>query len=147
MQIQNSHILLGQGDVLGGLFHPDMHMLTKPVLLSVPLPGHRVERPGTVEFQPTWFGQGCAIKYSFDVADRILGLSATFIDEPAALRRIRSALTTAMCRELLRRGDWIWEGHGVSAALWGGVEPGEPLTLSVSYWEPNEPSAFSVPQQ
>jgi hypothetical protein len=124
-----------------------MHKLTKPMLLSASLSGVRVDRPGTVEFEPDGFGQGCTIKYSFDVADRILGLSATFVDEPAALRRIRSVLTTALCRELHRRADWIWEGHGVSAAIWGGVEPGEPLTLSVSYWEPDELSASAVPQQ
>jgi len=146
MHIQNTHVLIGQGYVLGGVFHPDMHKLTKPLLLSVPLPGNRIVRPGVVEFEPEWFGRGCTIKYAFDVNDRILGLSAKFMHERAVLRRIRSILTKAMCRELERQGDWIWAGYGVWAALWGGIEPDEPLKFSVSYWEPDEPSAFSVPQ-
>jgi hypothetical protein len=135
-----------QGDVLGGVFHPDMHKLTKPLLLSVPLPGKRTVRPGVVEFEPDWFGRGCTIRYAFDVNDRILGLSARFMNERAVLRRIRSILTTAMSRELERQGDWIWAGHGVSASLWGGVEPHEPLRFSALYWEQDEPSVFPVLQ-
>jgi hypothetical protein len=146
MLIQKPHVLLGQGNVLGGVFHPDMHKLTKPLLLWIPLPGNRTVRPGVVEFEPEWFGRGCTIKYAFDVNDRILGLSAKFMHERAVLRRIRSILTKAMCRELERQGDWIWAGYGVSAALWGGIEPHEPLKFSATYWEPDEPSVFLVLQ-
>ncbi len=135
-----------QGTALGGIFHPDMYKLTRSILLAVPLPGDLIEHPEAVEFKTRWLGHEATIKYVFDAFGQILVMRAKFMDEPGKLRRIRRTLARAMNEELERHGDWIWGGQGVSGSLVGGVEPNDPLLLSVSYWEPDEPVGLRVPQ-